>query len=122
MRKGVDTSGVLVMDYGKFKVNAICAKDCKAPLLVCIQGDKGYIRSDDASSVIASISLIDNTGREKKYALNRHPEVPHYHEYVVFRKLYNSMDLNKAAEFNEQTLLSIKVLDKALRSAGISFR
>lgn len=122
MKKGVDTSGVLVLDYGKFKVNAICAKDCKAPLLVCIQGDKGYIRSDDASSVIASISLIDNTGREKKYALNRHPEVPHYHEYVVFRKLYNSMDLNKAAEFNEQTLLSIKVLDKALRSAGISFR
>ena len=47
MKKGVDTSGVLVLDYGKFKVNAICAKDCKAPLLVCIQGDKGYIRSDD---------------------------------------------------------------------------
>ena len=31
-KKGIDTSGVLVMDYGNFKVNAVCAKDCKAPL------------------------------------------------------------------------------------------
>ena len=122
MKKGVDTSGVLIMDYGKFKVNAICAKDCKAPLLVCIQGDKGYIRSDDASSVIASVSLVDNKGKSRTYALNRHPEVPHYHEYVVFKKLFNSMDLETAGRFNEQTLLSVKVLEKALKSADISFR
>ena len=122
MLKGVDTSGVLVLDYGKFKVNAVCAKDCRAPLLVCIQGDKGYLRSDDASSVIAKFIHADNTGKVKQYALNKHPEIPHYHEYVVFKKMFNDKDLEKAKKFNEQTLLSIKVLDKALKSAAISFK
>ena len=122
MLKGVDTSGVLVLDYKTFKVNAICAKDCRAPLLTCIQGDKGYLRSDDASSVIAKFTLCDNTGKAKEYSLNRHPEVPHYHEYVVFKKLFSDMDLKKAQELNGQTLLSIKVLDKALKSAGIEFK
>lgn len=121
MLKGVDTSGVLVLDYKKFKVNAVCAKDCKAPLLVCIQGDKGYLRSDDASSVISKFVYVDNDGKSKEYALNKHPEIPHYHEYVVFKKLFNEMDLEKAQEFNQQTLLSVKVLDHALKSAGISF-
>ena len=122
MVKGVDTSGVLVLDYGKFKVNSICAKDCRAPLNVCIQGDKGFIRSADASSVIARFELTDNEGKVKEYALNKHSDVPHYHEYVVFKDLFNRMDLDEARRYNEQTLLSIKVLDKALKSAGIEFK
>lgn len=119
--KGIDTSGVLVLDYGKFKVNAVCAKDCKAPLLVCIQGDKGYIRSDDASSVLKKVKLIDNAGKEKEYALNKHPDIPHYDEYVTFKKLFNEKDLDTARKFNEMTLLTMKVLDKALKSADINF-
>ena len=121
-KKGIDTSGVLIMDYGNFKVNAVCAKDCKAPLLVCIQGDKGFIRSDDASSVISKISIVSNQGEQKEYALNRHPEVPHYHEYAVFKKIFNDKDLEKAQMYNELTLKTMKVLEKALKSAEISFR
>ena len=121
MMKGIDTSGVLMMDYGKFKVSAICAKDCRAPLNVCIQGDKGYLRSEDASSVIASFRHVDNAGKVKEYALNKHSEIPHYHEYVVFKKLIRDNDLKKARELNEQTLVSIKVLEKALKSADIKF-
>ena len=122
MLKGVDTSGVLVLDYKTFKVNAVCAKDCRAPLLTCIQGDKGCLRSEDASSVIAKFSHIFNDGKKKEYALNKHPEIPHYHEYMVFKKLFSEMDLKKAQELNEQTLLSVKVLEKALKSADISFK
>ena len=121
MMKGVDTSGVLVMDYGKFKVSAICAKDCRAPLNVCIQGDKGLLRSDEASSVISRFEYVDNDGNSKEYKLNKHGDIPHYHEYVVFKDLFNRMDLDKAQEYNKQTLLSIKVLEKALKSANIDF-
>ena len=122
IQKGIDTSGVLVMDYGKFKANCISAKDCKAPLLVCIQGDKGYLRCDDASSVIAKIRHVDNSGEVKEYCLNKHPDVPHYDEYVAFKKLYNNMDLEKAQELNAFTLETMRVLEKALQSADIKFQ
>ena len=93
MYKKVDTSGVLVMDYGKFKVNAISAKDCKAPNYFCIQGDKGYLRSEQACSVLSSFSLTDNSGKVKEFALNKHDELPHFHEYEVLKKIINSKDL-----------------------------
>ncbi|MBQ1787452.1 MAG: Gfo/Idh/MocA family oxidoreductase [Erysipelotrichaceae bacterium] len=122
MKKKVDTSGILVLDYGTFKVNAVCAKDCKGPLLVSIQGDKAQIRSSDASSVIADFSLIRNDGTAKEYSLNKHKEIPHYHEYVVFKNLFNRMDLETARKYNEHTLMTMKVLDKALKSGRISFK
>ena len=120
--KRVDTSGVLVMDYGKFKVNAISAKDCRAPLNVCIQGDKGYIKSNEASSVIAHVYHYRNDGSSKEYKLNRHPEIPHYHEYVVFKDLVKNNDLKKAQELNKLTLKTIKVLEDAIASANIKFK
>ena len=122
MYKKVDTSGVLVMDYGKFKVNSIVAKDCKAPLYICIQGDKGYIRSDFASSVIGKIDLVDNSGNKKSFALNKNPEEAHYHEFVELRKMINDNDLVKARALNKLTLETIKVLEDSLHSAKINFK
>lgn len=121
IHKKIDTSGVLVLDYGSFKVNAISAKDCRAPLNVCIQGDKGYIKSDEASSVIGKFRFVDNKGETKEYSLNKHPDIPHYDEYVTFKKLYLNNDLNTAQEYNKLTLKTIKVLEKALNSANIKF-
>jgi len=121
LHKKIDTSGVLVLDYGSFKANCIAAKDCRAPLNCCIQGDLGYIKSDEASSVISKIKFVNNKGEEKVFEMNKHPEEPHYDEYVEFKKLYSSKDLKKAQEFNDHTLMTIEVLEKGLKSGGISF-
>lgn len=120
--KKIDTSGVLVLDYGNFKATCVAAKDCKAPTKVCIQGDKGFINSDYASSIIYEVDHIDNAGKKKTYKLNKHYELPHYHEYVEFKRLINEKDLKKAKEYNEMTLLSISVLEKALKSGNIKFK
>ena len=122
MYKKVDTSGVLVMDYGKFKVNAISAKDCKAPNYFCIQGDKGYLRSEQACSVLSSFSLTDNSGKVKEFALNKHDELPHFREYEVLKKIINSNDLKKAQELNKLTLKTIRVLEDSLHSGNIYFK
>lgn len=122
MYKGIDTSGILVFDYKTFKVTAISAKDCKAPLNVCIQGDLGYIKSNEASSILTHVKFVDNNNKEKIYTLNKNVEYPHYHEYKNFKELFINNDLKKAQEYNVQTLLSIKVLEKALLSANISFK
>ena len=120
MKRKVDTSGVLVLDYGSFKATAICAKDCKAPLNVCVQGDKAYIKSDEASSIINNVRLVDNAGNVKEYKLNK-KKLTHAYEYEEFKRLFEKNDLKKAQEYNEITLMTIKVLEKALKSANIKF-
>lgn len=120
--KNIDTSGVLVLDYKTFKVSCIAAKDCKAPLHVCIQGDKGYVQSLEASSVLTHVRHVDNAGKEKVFSLNSQPEIPHYHEYKQFKELIQKNDLALAQEFNKHTLMTIKVLEKALKSGNIIFK
>ena len=120
--KHIDTSGTLVLDYKTFKVSAIAAKDCKAPLHVCIQGDKGYVQSTEASSVLTHVRHVDNTGKEKVYTLNSHPEFAHFHEYKNFKEIFNKKDLKRAQELNKHTLETIKVLEKAIKFGNIKFK
>ena len=121
MHKKVDTSGVLVLDYGTFKATCVAAKDCKAPLSTTIQGDKAYLRSDYASSVISDFKVVTNDGKAKNYALNKFPEESHYYEFVELKRLLTKNDLKTAQEYNAHTLKTIKVLEKALESGGIKF-
>ena len=44
VERGIDTSGILTMDYTGFKAVSMAAKDCAAPARCIIQGTKGYIQ------------------------------------------------------------------------------
>ena len=119
--KKIDTSGTLILDYGSFKATCVTCKDCKAPLSTTIQGDKAYLKSDYASSVLENFRVVQNDGTAKEYALNKHPEEPHYDEFVEFKRLVTKNDLAKAQEYNKHTLSTVKVLEKALQFANIKF-
>ena len=119
--KKIDTSGTLILDYGSFKATCVTCKDCKAPLGTTIQGDKAYLKSDYASSVIATFRVVQNDGTAKEYALNKHAEEPHYHEFEEFKRLVTKNDLAKAQEYNKHTLATVKVLEKAINFANIKF-
>ena len=121
-QKKIDTSGTLVLDYGKFKATCIACKDCKAPLNTCVQGDAGYIKSDEASSVINTIKYVKNDGTKKEFKLNKHPEISHYSEYLEFKRIFLEKDLKTAQYWNKETLKVAKVMDKALASANIKFK
>ena len=83
IERNIDTSGVLVLDYGSFKCVAVGAKDCKAPLSMNIQGDKGYINSSDAANMYNKFTFVENDGTEKVFELNGGKERL-YHELVKF--------------------------------------
>jgi len=44
IQRDIDTSGIMVLDYGDFKCTCIGAKDCKAPANSTIQGENGSIK------------------------------------------------------------------------------
>ena len=123
IEKGVDTSGVLVMDYGAFKATCIAAKDCRAECFALIEGDKGYLRNNSTCSRCNDFTLKLNNGKEKHFGQEEKGEFDSWkYEMKEFIRLYRKKDLEKAYEYNKQTLIVAKVLEEAIASAGLNYK
>jgi len=121
MQKGVDTSGVLILDYGSFKASLTASKDCSSDNHVVIQGDKGYLRCNTTSSICGAYTLALN-GFDKQDYIKQNKEFGAWiYEMKVFNSLYKKNDLVKAKEYNKQTLLVARILDDALNSANLKY-
>lgn len=120
IEKGVDTSGVLNLDYNTFKAVAIGAKDCKAPVFSSIQGDLGSIIIDNAPNEIKEYKLILNDGKEelKNVSGNYHRMKD---EFVEFEKIISTNNFEKSRKKLEQSLIVMELLTRARKSAGIVF-
>lgn len=112
IERNIDTSGVLILDYKKFKCVAVGAKDCTAPLSMNIQGDKGYINSTDAANVYDKFVFVRNGENSKEYELNA-GQHRLYYELLEFSNLYKNKDYNKFFEYNEKTLIVMEILEEA---------
>lgn len=120
--KGVDTSGVLVMDYGSFKATCIAAKDCKTSSYGLIQGDLGYLRLNTTTSRLSDLDLKLNDGKAMHFEEKEQGEFASWSfELKAFKKLYEKMDLESAQKYNEETLIEQSVLDEALHYAKLKY-
>lgn len=120
IERGIDTSGILTMEYPGFKCVCVGAKDCKAPVSINVQGDKGYVHSDDPANVYGSFTFAHNGGEPRTIALNQGmPRL--YYELRVFTELVTRGNGQEAREYNRHTLDVMEILDKARRQAGIDF-
>ncbi len=112
IEKGVDTSGILILEYDSFKCVGVCAKDCHAPLSINIQGDKGYINSSSATNVLESFKFAFNKGIEQRFELND-GKGRMYYEVGEFLDIFNNKKYDYAFELNNKTINVMKVLDSA---------
>lgn len=120
IEKGIDTSGILILDYETFKCVCIGAKDCKAPLSNNIQGDKGCIHIPTPVSYIGSFDLLMNDGTST--TINENKDVHRmYEEFIEFHKMYNENDYQRCYEMLEHSLIVTKVQTIARRKAGVIF-
>lgn len=118
----IDTSGILNLDYGKFKVSLINAKDCKVPSYAYIQGDKGYIKCNTTTSRCGSFDIVFNDGKVKKITGDDNEFAGWLSMYKEFVKIYKKKDFNKCYEYLDETLMVQKVLDSARATANINFK
>ena len=115
---GVDTSGMLVLQYEDFLCQCIGAKDCAAGNGVQIIGEDGYMAVTPSSSNCQTVEL-NLRGRE---AVSVHlPENPWYHEVQDLGRLVAAGDYEACYRALEVTRNVVEVLEKARRSAGFSF-
>src|SRR5699024_7233687 len=70
LERGIDTSGILTMDYRSFKAVSIAAKDCAAPPRYVIQGTRGYLLQKSTANFCGPVTLHLNDGREEHFSLN----------------------------------------------------
>ena len=121
IERGIDTSGILTMEYPDFQCVCVGAKDCKAPVSINIQGDKGFIHSDEPANVYSSFSFAHNNGELETIALNE--EMPRlYYELKVFADMVINNNYGETREYNQHTLDVMEILEEARRQVNISFR
>ncbi len=122
IERGIDTSGILILEYGNMKCTCIASKDCRAPSSVCIQGDQGYIFSEASSNVFDHFSVNYNNGKKETYALNRISiEKRMYYELAAFEKMVKTNDWLSMRQRLDHSLNVVSILEKARRTAGLSF-
>lgn len=119
IEKGIDTSGILTLDYPTFKCVAIGAKDCQSPVAINIQGDLGYIHSDMPSNVYGTFEFGLN--HEETQLYNEQTQSRLTYEIDAFVRIVTQQDLDFIKKANEQTLLVMEILDEARKQAGIKF-
>lgn len=119
MERGIDTSGILTMDYNGFQAVCVAAKDCGAPWRNVIQGTKGYLLQDSPPNEGGEILLHLNDGTEERFdAPVEHRMAP---EFAFFREQIASGNRKKCYELLDYSLKVAEVLQMARDSAGICF-
>lgn len=121
IQKGIDTSGILNLDYGDFKAVCIAAKDCKAPIVTSIQGDKGCIVIEDSANVVAKFKvLMNDSATEEVYELHQGKHRM-YHEFVVFCDIIDNQKVELAEELMAVSLETMNIQTKARKTADVIF-
>ena len=119
--KKVDTSGVLVLDYGKFKANLVAAKDCKAECFATIQGDKGYIKVNSTTSRCSSFDIVYNDGTKKSFVGEDGEFVAWKTLYGDIIKIYKKKDYDACYKLLDNTLIVQKVLEQAIKNGKLNY-
>jgi predicted dehydrogenase len=126
---GIDTSGVMILNYDGFTVSAIAAKDSTSDYLFYIQGDKGTIKISGASCGVCKsveLFLLDNDknsdgiekfkgfSMEQGYRSIGIDQKQHlFYEISDFEKIINQKDLASYEKLKTQTLTVMEIMYKA---------
>lgn len=115
---GVDTSGMLVLEYDGFLCQCIGAKDSAARNGVQLIGEDGYMEITPSSSNCQTVELNLRGQDSLKVHL---PENPWYHEVQDIGRIVAAGDYDFCYKALETTHNVVEVLEKARKYAGFNF-
>ena len=117
IERNIDTSGILVLDYGDFKAVCIGAKDSSANIRSVIQGTDGSIEVLGATNEMPRYERRSKTEAESvNVNLDKHRM---YQEFAKFTEVIDQKDLAFVAEKLNHSLTVMQVVDQAIESAKL---
>lgn len=120
VKKGIDVSGILVLDYGDFKAVTIAAKDSNAPVYCSIQGDKASIFMNKSVNGMRNYRIISNDGQSMEHSEDAGPHRLVY-EFMNFITIVDHKQYERCEEMLEQSSIVSRTMEKARKTAGIVF-
>ena len=112
IQRGVDTSGVLVLDYGDLQVTCIAAKDCQGANTSFIQGELGRLELAEPVSSLTGWELVLRSGERERFET-----APQAHrmscEFAAFRRMIDERDLDRAEELLDISEIAAAILEEA---------
>jgi predicted dehydrogenase len=119
-KNGIDTSGVLVMEYGGFICVAAACKDSVSPNFLQIQGETGYIHSSSTSSNLQDGFTLSVGDSQEFFNLQKNPNALYY-ELLDFAEAFAAGDRSLCEASLAAGLQSARLVDRARLDAGIRF-
>lgn len=116
MQRGIDTSGVLIMDYESFKAVLIGAKDCQSNAMSYVQGEKGYICIDKPANQLNGFDIRFNDGKNTTCTVKQN-ENRLFYEFCEFKKIIDHKERDRALKLLEISKISCEIIDEAKTSS-----
>lgn len=117
-KNGVDTSGILSLDYEDFKAVLIGAKDSFSYNLTQIQGDSGYILIPSSTGDLKSVVFETHETRKE---VDEQDKPRLYYQVEVFKKMIEDKDYTLRDELLNHSLEVVKVAVEARRQIGLDY-
>lgn len=116
---GIDLGGTLIMEYEDKVVSALAAKDLNGSNRNIIAGEDGYIIVEGGSNGPKPFSIY--TSEKQEHFDVENDKSWFYNELKDICDIYNGHDKDKMKSLLNNSLMAMRVIDKAKKSAGISF-
>lgn len=119
IEKNIDTSGMMLFDFDKFKGVCIGAKDCKAPLMNTIQGNEAAIVVNSPLSQMTEYEINYNDGTSEVKSFEKKHRL--YYEFKEFIRMIEEKDYKKQKEMLDLSLMIITLIEDGRMQEGIVF-
>lgn len=116
--RGIDVSGGLTLDYGKFRAVAVAAKDQGGNQGGTIWGENGVLHFDGPVSCLARFTLALAGGKEKVYEFSPDCLFPEFQCFIKAVETGDMKELNRLAALTTQ---AAALMETARAQAGIIF-
>lgn len=120
IQRGIDTSGVVNLIYDDKVVTTIGAKDCYAPIISTIQGDKSTIEISQSINTISKYKVKTRTEIIKEYENieNKHRL---YYEFIEFCNMIDNNLVEESRKYLQCSLDVAEVMTCLRKQVGLVF-
>ncbi len=120
VERGVDLSGVVLLQYPGFCAICAAAKDSAAPSYFVFQGSEGWLSLDRAPNAMGGVRLCLRDGTEEHFVepMAAQRAVPEFYDFV---RAIRAHDTGFWESRMQQSLAVSHVMTLARRDAGIRF-
>lgn len=119
VERGIDTSGILLMNYDRFQAVCIGAKDCQAPIMLSIQGDKGNIVVPMPANSMNCYQLNLNNGESQKFEFSTAHRMSF--EFQRFVEIIDNHDFATMEKMLDVSEIVCNIVEQGRKQQGILF-